>query len=60
MAEPASYAGARENFLKLRYEEDPTVVIDELVGLANEVPRAKLKRRAYPAANGNGNGPKAG
>jgi processive 1,2-diacylglycerol beta-glucosyltransferase len=56
MAEPASYAEARENFLKLRYEEDPTVVIDELVGLANEVARTKLKRRAYPPANGNGNG----
>jgi processive 1,2-diacylglycerol beta-glucosyltransferase len=56
MAEPASYAEARENFLKLRYEEDPTIVIDELVGLANEAARTKLKRRAYPPANGNGNG----
>jgi processive 1,2-diacylglycerol beta-glucosyltransferase len=31
MRESAAYPAARENFLKLRYEEDPTVVIDELV-----------------------------
>ena len=55
MADPASYSGVRENFLKLRYEEDPTVLIDELVNLANEVARAKLKRRTFPPdKNGNG------
>jgi processive 1,2-diacylglycerol beta-glucosyltransferase len=60
MADPASYSGVRENFLKLRYEEDPTVLIDELVNLANEVARAKLKRRTFPpdkngpGASGNG------
>jgi processive 1,2-diacylglycerol beta-glucosyltransferase len=54
MADPASYAHAREDFLALRYEEDPTLVIDELVGLANEVAQAKLKRRVFPPANGNG------
>jgi processive 1,2-diacylglycerol beta-glucosyltransferase len=48
MGDPASYSAVRENFLKLRYEEDPTVLIDELVNLANEVARAKLKRRAFP------------
>jgi len=48
MAEPTAYRSARENFLKLRYEEDPTVLIDELVNLANEVARARLKRRAFP------------
>jgi len=48
MTEPAAYEGARDHFLKLRYEEDPTVLIDELVNLANEVARAKLKRRAFP------------
>jgi hypothetical protein len=48
MRDSATYPAARENFLKLRYEEDPTVVIDELVNLANEVARAKLKRRAFP------------
>lgn len=59
MANLASYDQARENFLALRYEEDPTLLIDELVGLANEVARAKLKRRVFPPANGNGHGAKA-
>jgi processive 1,2-diacylglycerol beta-glucosyltransferase len=53
MADPAAYATVRENFLKLRYEEDPTVLIDEIVALANEGVGAKLKRRAWPPANGN-------
>ena len=48
MSDPATYARAREAFLQLRYEEDPTVIIDELVALANEVAGAKLKRRAFP------------
>jgi processive 1,2-diacylglycerol beta-glucosyltransferase len=60
MAEPASYERVRENFLKLRYEEDPTLLIDELVELANEVAGAKLKRRVFPPQNGNGNGAKLG
>ena len=53
MADPAAYAAVRENFLKLRYEEDPTVLIDELVALANEVGGAKLKRRVFPPVNTN-------
>ncbi|MSU50057.1 MAG: glycosyltransferase, partial [Opitutus sp.] len=53
MADPAAYAKVRENFLKLRYEEDPTVLIDELVGLANAVAGAKLKRRVFPPVNTN-------
>jgi processive 1,2-diacylglycerol beta-glucosyltransferase len=48
MADPAAYAEVRQNFLKLRYEEDPTILIDELVHLANDVARAKLKRRNFP------------
>jgi processive 1,2-diacylglycerol beta-glucosyltransferase len=48
MTDPTSYARARENFLKLRYEEDPTVLVDEIVGLANAVARANLKRRPFP------------
>ena len=57
MADPAGYARARDQFLKLRYVEDPTVVIEELVALAAEVaPRARLKRRAFPPAGANGNG----
>lgn len=55
--DPASFEAAREKFLQLRIEEDPTVVIDELVELANEVPQAKLQRQAFPPkTNGNGSG----
>jgi len=54
MTDPAAYERGRENFLKLRYEENPTLLIDELVDLANEVARAKLKRRVFPPANGSG------
>jgi processive 1,2-diacylglycerol beta-glucosyltransferase len=50
MADPACYPRAREQFLSLRYEEDPTVLVDELVGLANEVAGARLKRRPFPPA----------
>lgn len=48
MADPAAYATVRENFLRLRYEEDPTVLIDELVGLANEVAGVRLARQPFP------------
>ena len=48
MQDPSTYAQVRENFLKLRYEEDPTLLIDELVALGNEVASAKLKRRLFP------------
>jgi len=41
----------------LRYEDDPTVVIDELVALANEVAHATLERHVFPPANGNGKKP---
>lgn len=54
MADPAAYRGARENFLKLRYEEDPTLLIEEVLALANEAAKAKLKRRVFPPVNGNG------
>jgi processive 1,2-diacylglycerol beta-glucosyltransferase len=55
MTDRAGYATVRENFLKLRYEEDPTLLIDELVALANEPAQAKLKRRIFPpGTNGNG------
>ncbi len=46
--DPASYARVRENFLRLRYEDDPTVVIEELVHLANEVAGASLNRCPFP------------
>ncbi len=54
MAQPETYRQFRENFLQLRYEEDPTVVIDELVTLANQVAGADLQRFAFPPVNGNG------
>lgn len=56
ISNPDAYAQAREKFLRLRYVEDPTVIIDEVVALANEVVKAKLRRRPFPPANGNGNG----
>jgi processive 1,2-diacylglycerol beta-glucosyltransferase len=48
LSDPAVYARVRENFLRLRSEEDPTVLIAELVGLANEVAGAELTRRPFP------------
>ena len=48
MADPASYQRVRENFLKLRYEEDPTILIDELVGLAADAAGTKPRRVAFP------------
>jgi processive 1,2-diacylglycerol beta-glucosyltransferase len=47
---PGAYKRAHENFLKLRYEEDPTILIDELVSLANGVAGARLTRRPFPPA----------
>ena len=55
MEDPAAYAAVRENFLKLRYEENPTILIDELVALANRAAGEKsLRRQPFPPANGNG------
>ncbi|MFI5355832.1 MAG: glycosyltransferase [Opitutales bacterium] len=52
LREPSAYERARQDFLRLRYEEDPTLLIDELVELANSVPRAKLERHAFPPLDG--------
>lgn len=54
MAEPAVYAEYRRKFLTLRYEEDPTVLIDELVGLAWQAGGGTLNRQPYPPRNGSG------
>ena len=35
---------------------DPTIIVDELVGLANQGVGAKLKRRAWPPDKSNGAG----
>jgi processive 1,2-diacylglycerol beta-glucosyltransferase len=48
MADVASYNVYRKLFLGLRYEEDPTSVIDELVRLACEVNGAVPPRRPFP------------
>jgi len=48
MTDPKSYAQAKKAFLDLRYVEDPTLVIEELVGLANEVAGQKLQRQKFP------------
>lgn len=45
LSDPKLYQIVREKFLKLRYEEDPTILIDELVDLANSVARQELDRR---------------
>ena len=37
----------RDNFLRLRYEEDPTILIDELVGLAAKVSDDKPTRLPF-------------
>lgn len=50
MEDPAEYAAVRERFVRLRYEEDPTLLIDELVDLANEVARVPLRRLPFPSA----------
>lgn len=48
------YEGARRDFLRLRYEEDPTLLIDELVALANEVAQVKLERHTFPPEKDSG------
>ena len=48
MADPSVYHRARANFLQLRYEEDPTLLITELVDLANEIAHAPLRRWSFP------------
>jgi processive 1,2-diacylglycerol beta-glucosyltransferase len=48
MAYPASYQQFRKDFLKLRYEEDPTKVITELVDLAQEVSHTTYRPGPFP------------
>ena len=52
MAQPEELRALRERFLQLRHEEDPTVLIDELVELGNEVARAQLERHPFPSEDG--------
>lgn len=54
MADLSVYHRLRSDFLRLRYEEDPTKLIEELVGLAQEAAGVKLARLPFPPPNGNG------
>ncbi len=47
MQDPAAFAAYRKKFLELRYEEDPTLLIDELVGLGCEASRQPVTRQPY-------------
>jgi processive 1,2-diacylglycerol beta-glucosyltransferase len=48
MADRGSYDRLRANFLRLRSEEDPTVVVTELVNLAQEASRTALTPGPFP------------
>jgi len=52
--EPAAYLRARADFLRLRYEEDPTLLIHELVALAAEVADAAPRRVSRDGGSGAG------
>jgi len=52
MAHPELYARIRANFEALRYDEDPTILIQELVDLGNEVARAELVRQVPESPEG--------
>jgi processive 1,2-diacylglycerol beta-glucosyltransferase len=47
ISDPTAYTRMRDNFLRLRYEEDPTILIDELVGLASKVSDEKPTRLPF-------------
>jgi processive 1,2-diacylglycerol beta-glucosyltransferase len=48
MENRGNYDRLRANFLKLRYEEDPTLVIRELVDLAQEASGTDLRPGPFP------------
>jgi len=60
MEDPTAYRRALGDFLNLRYEEDPTALVEELVGLAEQAAGGvKLVRQPFPpppGENGNGHG----
>ncbi len=47
-ATPSNYQQFREDFLKLRYEEDPTLVVTELVDLAQQVSHTGYRPGPFP------------
>ena len=42
------YERLRDNFLQLRYDEDPTLVVTELIDLAQEVSGTQLQPGPFP------------
>jgi len=54
MSDSDSHAQYRNRFVSLRYEEDPTLLIDEIVGLAASTADIELSRQPFPPANGGG------
>lgn len=54
MAEPDAYTQLRERFFALRYEENPTTVIEELVDLGASAAGVKLNPRSFPPAQRKG------
>jgi len=53
LTDRASYSAVLERFHALRHDDDPTVLIDELVGLANEAAKAEalVDRASEPVAD---------
>ncbi len=52
MADRSAYERLRADFLKLRYDEDPTLLIEEVAGLGEQVAGVKLERRPWPPKAG--------
>jgi len=48
MKTPGDYRQFRKKFLALRYEENPTVIIEELVNLGQSVAGTALSPRPFP------------
>ncbi len=48
MADRGLYERQRENFMKLRYEENPTILIEELVDLAQQASGSALRSGPFP------------
>ena len=48
MEEPQAYEKSLATFVAAKHEDDPTVVIKELVDLGNQVAKAELKPLSFP------------
>ena len=51
MQESGAYANDYKAFVDAKHEEDPTLLIKELVALGNEVARADLNPLSFPPDN---------